>query len=112
MARLLLQAWSDPLVLAGLIMQGISRSSLMTLCMLTLVETPGIGERHAGTAAGMFFAAAEMGGAAGPILLGWLHDLTHGFAAGLAMLTVVAMLLFVGVLALMRVNRRTALAAH
>jgi CP family cyanate transporter-like MFS transporter len=106
LASLMLHAGSGPVLLAGLVLQGIARSSLMTICMLTLVETPGIGERHAGIAAGMFFAAAEMGGAAGPIVLGLLYDYTHAFGAGLWLLTVVAVLLFCGVMMLMRLARQ------
>jgi hypothetical protein len=58
--------------------------------------------RHAGTASGMFFSAAEVGGVLGPLGLGLLYDMTGGFAAGLYGLTAVAVALAVGTLALAR----------
>lgn len=106
-ASLLLHAEAAPVLLTGLILQGIARSSLMTVAVLTLVETPGVGERHAGTASGLFFSAAEVGGASGPIVLGVLYDATGGFAAGLGLLTSIALLLLIGVLRLRRLNRQS-----
>lgn len=101
-ATLLLQAASGPLLISGMVLQGIARSSMFTVMMLTLVEMPGVGERNVGTATGMVFTAAEMGGASGPILLGLVHDVTGGFGTGLALLTVVTGLLFVAALSLRR----------
>lgn len=95
-ASLLLHAEAGPLLLAGLTLQGIARSSMMTLAILVLVETPGIGDRHAGTASGLFFSAAEIGGAGGPIVLGMLYDATGGFTAGLWLLSAIAALLVLG----------------
>jgi len=46
----------------------------------------GIGPRLTGTAAGLVFAVGEIGGFAGPFLIGWLHDLTGSFAPGLSIL--------------------------
>lgn len=106
-ASLLLHAEAGPALLTGLILQGVARSSLMTVAVLTLVETAGVGERHAGTASGLFFSAAEVGGASGPIVLGVLYDATGGFAAGLGLLTGIALLLLLGVLRLQQLGRRT-----
>ena len=86
-STLLLQAGAGIVLAAGLVAQGIARSALMTIALLALVETRGVGERHAGTAGGLFFSAAEVGGAGGPILFGMLYDATGGFVASLAMLT-------------------------
>ncbi len=94
-ASLLLQFEAEPLMFSGLILQGIARSSLMTVLVLTLVELPGIGERYAGVASGMFFSAAEVGGMLGPLSIGFLYDLTHGFSASLYLLTSVTLLLAV-----------------
>jgi MFS transporter, CP family, cyanate transporter len=101
-STILLHAAAGPWLFAGLVAQGIARSSLMTVAMLTLVETRGVGERHAGVAGGLFFSVAEVGGAGGPMLLGALHDLTGGFDAGLWLLTALAALLFLGTLRLRR----------
>ncbi|MBT7756228.1 MAG: MFS transporter [Rhodospirillaceae bacterium] len=88
LSTLLLQhaGYALPLGL-GLILQGVARGSLMTVMMLSLVETTGVGSRHAGAAGGMFFSAAEVGGVLGPIPLGALSDLTGGFSVGLYLLS-------------------------
>lgn len=106
-ATLLLQAQSGPLLLAGMIVQGIARSTMFTIMMLTLMEMPGVGERNTATASGLLFSAAEMGGASGPILLGLVHDATGGFSTGLALLTVVTSLMLAGAIHLRRQARLT-----
>jgi len=104
-ASLLLQLPEHAIGLtAGLVLQGIARSSLMTLAMLTLVETRDVGAANAGSAGGLFFSAAEIGGVLGPLTLGLLSDLTGGFAAGLWLLTAIC----AGLLVLLRALRRTA----
>jgi cyanate permease len=89
-ASLLLLSEAKPVLFSGLLLQGIARSSLMTVLILTLVELPGIGERHAGTASGLFFSAAEVGGVLGPLGLGVFYDLSGAFSAGLYALAAVA----------------------
>jgi cyanate permease len=103
-STILLHAAPGPLLVLGLVAQGIARSSLMTVAMLALVETRGVGERHAGVAGGLFFSAAEVGGAGGPIVLGALYDITGDFDAGLWMLTALAVLLFLGALRLRSID--------
>ena len=71
---------------AGVVCQGIATGSMMTIMMLILVETPGVGERRAGTAGGLYFSTAEIGGVAGPVMLGVIYDATGGVAAGLTVL--------------------------
>jgi len=91
---LLLQfAGNDLALTLGLVLQGVARGSMMTVMMLALVETAGVGSRHAGTAGGMFFSAAEIGGVLGPLALGALSDLTGGFGAGLYLLSGICFLL-------------------
>ena len=104
-ASLMLRADYGPVLFAGLALQGIARSSMMTVAMLTMVETPGIGERHAATASGMFFSAAEVGGASGPVIIGFIHDASGGFGGSLAFLSTVAALLIVGAVRLRHVAR-------
>lgn len=87
----------DPRVLPlALILQGLVRASLMTVLILTLVELPGLDARYAGTASGLFFTAAEVGGVLGPLGLGLLYDVTGGFHAGLYALTAVAAAMALG----------------
>ncbi|MDH3582021.1 MAG: MFS transporter, partial [Hyphomicrobiales bacterium] len=95
-ATLLLQADPGGLLIGGLILQGIARSSLTTVAILTLVETPQIGETRAATASGMFFSAAEVGGASGPLMVGVMHATTGSFQPALGFLTGVAGLLLIG----------------
>lgn len=105
-SSLLLQ-YADVLPLsAGLIAQGIARSSLMTVLILTLVELPGIGERYAGIASGLFFSAAEIGGVLGPLGIGALYDASGDFNLALKALTVVALLLGLGSLYLKRLAQK------
>lgn len=104
-ASLLLRADQGVILTVGLALQGIARSSMMTVAMLTLVETPGIGERHAATASGMFFSAAEVGGASGPLIMGAIHDATGGFDACLWFLTSIAVSLILISLRLRHIAR-------
>lgn len=90
---LLLYVAGQPALTIGLMLQGIARSSLMTVAILTLVETKGVGEARAGVASGLFFSAAEVGGAGGPILLGLVYDATGDFDLGLLILAGVAVFL-------------------
>ena len=92
-ASVLLRAALGPVLVTGLILDGIARSSMTTVLILTLVETRGIGEERAGSAAGLYFSVAEIGGVAGPVMLGVLYDATGDFSAGLGLLTAVSMLL-------------------
>ena len=58
-ANILLQFQDPAILFTGLFLQGVARSALMTILILTLVELPSIGERYAGVASGFFFSAAE-----------------------------------------------------
>ena len=96
-----------PLVLpVALVLQGLVRASLMTVLILTLVELPGLDSRYAGTASGLFFTAAEVGGVLGPLGLGLLYDVTGGFDAGLYALTAVAAAMALGTVRLAALVRR------
>ncbi len=96
LAAVLLQFHQRPLLIAGLVMQGVARTTLLTVLILTLVELPAVGQQRAGTASGLFFSAAEFGGMLGPLSLGVLYDMTHGFATGLAAYAVIAVFLIAG----------------
>jgi len=89
----------------ALLVQGLVRSSLMTVLMLTLMELPGMKPGGAGTASGLFFSAAEIGGVLGPLGLGVLYDLTGGFDPGLYTLAAVAIAMLFGTLRLSRLSR-------
>lgn len=105
LVTMLLRAEVGGILVIGLLLQGIARSSLMTVAILTLVETPKIGKTRAATASGVFFSAAEVGGAFGPWTLGLLHSITGGFQAGLTLLSVVTGLMVFGALRLEAIIR-------
>ncbi len=105
LSTILLQGAGNSLPLAlGLTLQGLARGSLMTILMLSLLETNGVGSRHAGAAGGLFFSAAEIGGVLGPLTLGALSDLTGGFSAGLFLLSGICGLLLLLLLRLARLR--------
>jgi cyanate permease len=83
----------------------------MAVLILTLVELPGIRPEQAGTASGLFFSAAEVGGVLGPLGLGFIYDVTQGFDAGLYTLTAVSTLMVLGTLRLVRLVRRDEVSA-
>jgi len=101
-ATILLQFTHPALQTSGLILQGLARSSLMTVLILTLVELPGIGDKYAGMASGLFFSAAEVGGVMGPIALGVLYDISGNFSFALTLLTVISVGLALATLRLKR----------
>lgn len=86
-ATMLLHLPAGPGLASGLVLQGIVRASMMSVIMLVLLDAEGIGSRHAGSAGGLFFSAAEIGGVLGPVTLGLTADLTGGFDTGLWLLT-------------------------
>jgi CP family cyanate transporter-like MFS transporter len=99
-ASLCLHAGLGAILLFGLVLQGFVRGALTIILVLTLVEMPGVQEKYAGTASGLFFSAAEVGGVAGPLTLGILYDITGEFTAGLYLLTAIAATLTFAVLCL------------
>ncbi len=80
-------------LITALIITGFARSAMMPLLTLLLMETPGVGSRRMGAAAGLFFAAAEVGGFSGPVLMGALRDATGSLEAGLMVLPAVTALM-------------------
>ena len=92
-SALLLQSDQTLWVLLGLILKGITQGSMMTILLLVLMEIPEVGSRHTGSAGGMFFAAAEIGGVLGPFSLGVFSDQTGSFNSALMMLAMVCMML-------------------
>lgn len=100
-ASLMLRSNTGNILMIGLLLQGLAKSSLMTVLILTLVELPEIGERYVGIASGIFFTAAEVGGVLGPLLLGMLYTPATGFSSGLWLLTGVAVIMTIGTILLL-----------
>ena len=63
----------------ALVLLGVARSCLLPILVLALIESPGLRAAQVGAASGLFFSFAETGGVAGPLLLGWLADVSNGF---------------------------------
>lgn len=100
-ATLLLQVGEGVPLAAALVCQGLARGSMMTVSLLLLVEIQGVGAKNAGSAGGLFFSCAEVGGVSGPVVIGVVHDLTGGFGASLVFLTAICGALF-GLLLVLR----------
>jgi fucose permease len=70
----------------------------MPLLMLILMESPEVGAKYMGSAAGMFFCVAEVGGFAGPFLFGPIRNMTGNFFTGTLIVAVLAAITsFIGV---------------
>jgi cyanate permease len=59
------------------------------LLLLVLMDSPGVETRHMGSAGGMFFCVAEIGGFSGPLMMGILVDATGTFMAGALFLSAI-----------------------
>ncbi|MGI9513228.1 MAG: MFS transporter [Anderseniella sp.] len=90
---LLLQGWSYPLLVSGLVLTGAASGAMMTISILALIEQDYVGPERAGIAGGIFFSFAEIGGVSGPVMLGLLHDYTGGFTASLYLLASLGLVL-------------------
>jgi cyanate permease len=66
----------------GLATLGFISAPFMALLLLILMDSPGVETRHMGSAGGMFFCVAEIGGFTGPFIMGLLVDVTGTFMAG------------------------------
>lgn len=69
-------------LIAGLLLYGIVGSCLLPFSMLMLMDTPEVGSKYMGSAGGMFFCVAEIGGFAGAFIIGAIKDLTGSFVTG------------------------------
>jgi len=69
-------------VVPGLLLFGIAGPCLMPLLVLSLMETPEVASKYLGSATGVFFCIAEVGGFLGPFVVGYLVDIFKTFTAG------------------------------
>ena len=83
---LVVSSTSLPLSAAVVVVAGIGLGGLSPMIRTIPIELPGIGPRLTGTATGLIFAVGEVGGFAGPVLVGTLFDLTGTYAFGLGVL--------------------------
>ena len=77
-----------PLVVAGILGAGLGVGGLSPMVRAIPPALEGIGARLTGTAVGLVFAIGELGGFAGPFLIGLFRDATGSFVPGLSILAV------------------------
>lgn len=81
----------------GLALYGLSSMPTMPLLMLILMESPEVGSKYIGSAAGLFFCVAEIGGFSGPFLLGVVRNTTGDFLASTLLIATLSVITaFVG----------------
>jgi len=73
---------------------GVCNSPFMPLMLLILMDSPEIEPKHMGSAGGMFFCVAEIGGFTGPLIMGVLVDVTQTFMAGILFLACLCLAIF------------------
>jgi cyanate permease len=83
----------------GLCLQGVARGAMMAVALMVLMDSKQIGQVQMGTAGGLFFTAAEVGGVLGPLTVGWLAQRSGGFESSLWMLSGVCVALILLALA-------------
>ena len=67
---------------AVLVTLGFISAPFMSLMLLILMDTREVNSKDMGAAGGMFFCIAEIGGFAGPLMMGVLVDVTGTFLSG------------------------------
>ena len=87
-----------PLVI-WLVLYGLTSTTSMSLLMLILMDIPEVGAKYMGSAGGMFFCVAEIGGFTGPSVVGAVKDMTGSFLA--AAILIAALSLAVAIMALL-----------
>lgn len=67
-------------IIPGLLLFGICGPCLIPMLVLTLMETPDLASKYLGSATGVFFCVAEIGGFFGPFVIGSLFDISGSFS--------------------------------
>jgi fucose permease len=61
--------------------------------MLVLMDIPEVGAKYMGSAGGLFFCIAEIGGFLGPAILGAVKNIAGTFLSGAILMAVLALIL-------------------
>ncbi len=95
LAVLAIMTTTGPLLVLAIMVEGFCAGAFAPLMLNTLMEMPGVGARNTGAAAGLFFSVGELGGTAGPVMMGVAADATGTFSAGLVLvaLTMIVMII-------------------
>lgn len=78
----LIMTASGAFQLAALVGFGFIIAPFVPLLTLILMDTPEVGSAYMGSAGGMFYCVSEIGGFAGPLIMGVVVDLSGSFVAG------------------------------
>ena len=78
----LIMTASGGLLLAGLILFGAIIAPFFPILTLILMDAPEVGSVHMGSVGGIFYCVSEIGGFAGPLIMGAIVDLTGSFQMG------------------------------
>jgi len=76
-------------LLASLVIYGIVSGAVMPLMLVIMMDLPEVGAEYTGIASGLFFSIGSSTGFIGPILVGYLTDLTDSFLPALILIAVV-----------------------
>ena len=90
---LMIYAGAMPWLGIGLVLQGICRSAMTAIAILILMDLDHGKSQHVGAASGLYFSAGEIGGALGPMSIGFLADITESFVVPLFTMTGVSAVL-------------------
>lgn len=88
-------ALNGPPLVALLLVQGFCAGAILPLLVSMLMDLREVGASAMGAAAGLYFAVGEVGGFAGPSMMGLLKDWTGGFMAGLLLLTAITLAMLI-----------------
>ncbi|MHA1966044.1 MAG: MFS transporter, partial [Candidatus Thorarchaeota archaeon] len=80
---------SGSFLLASLVIYGIVSGAVMPLMIVVMMDLPNVGAEYTGIASGLFFSIGASMGFIGPILVGYLTDLTGSFLPALILLAIV-----------------------
>jgi cyanate permease len=69
--------------IAGLVCWGMTAPTLLPLFMLVLMDEPEVGSKYMGMAGGIYFCVAQIGGFAGPLIMGKIVDFSGSFTPGI-----------------------------
>ena len=80
---------SGTILVASIVIYGIVSGAVMPLMLVVLMDLPAVGAEYTGIASGLFFSVGLSMGFIGPILVGYLTDLTSSFIPSLILLAIV-----------------------
>jgi cyanate permease len=79
-----------PLVI-WLVFYGLTSTTTITLLILVMMDIPEVGAKYMGSAGGMFFCVTEIGGFAGPSVVGAIKDMVGSFLAAAILMAALAL---------------------